>query len=136
MSGPPGDGGAPRGAGGLLDTPRGAPYHPAAFQAGEPLGERRVDQRDGFDDRLREARARQDLGRARAGRGALPGGTWGIGLRAGVEVVSALAAGVLAGWLLDRWLGTGPWLLLLFFVLGGAAGVLNVYRLISPRRGN
>jgi ATP synthase protein I len=35
--------------------------------------------------------------------------------------------------MLDRWLGTWPWLFLVFFVLGSAAGVLNVYRLLNPR---
>ena len=39
---------------------------------------------------------------------------------------------VAIGWFLDGWLGTRPWLLMLFFVLGGAAGVANVWRLVSP----
>ena len=39
----------------------------------------------------------------------------------------------LVGWGLDRWLGTWPWLFLVFFVLGSVAGVLNVYRLFNPR---
>jgi ATP synthase protein I len=39
------------------------------------------------------------------------------------------------GFALDRWLGTWPWLFLVFFVLGAAAGVLNVYRLFNPRSG-
>ena len=96
-------------------------------------------QRDGFDARLRNARTRQGLDPAPGpgngdGSGSLPQGSWGIGLRAGVEIVSALIAGAALGWLLDRWLGTGPWLLLVFFVVGGAAGVLNLYRLIAPRR--
>jgi ATP synthase protein I len=50
-----------------------------------------------------------------------------------VEVVSALVVGVGIGWALDRWLGTWPWLFLVFFVMGSAAGVLNVYRLFNPR---
>jgi ATP synthase protein I len=50
-------------------------------------------------------------------------------------VVSALGVGIAVGLLLDRWLGTKPWLFLLFFVLGAAAGILNVYRLFNPRRG-
>lgn len=89
---------------------------------------------DGFDERLRSARTRQGLDPDPAkGAGALPGGgSWGFGLRAGVEVVAALVAGAGLGWLLDRWLGTAPWLLLVFFLVGGAAGVLNVYRLVSP----
>ena len=32
------------------------------------------------------------------------------------------------GLLLDKWLGTTPWLLLLFFLLGSAAGIMNVFR--------
>lgn len=93
-----------------------------------------VNDRDAFKQRLDAARARQGLDKAPAGKGALPSGSWGIGFRAGVEVVSALVVGVGLGLLLDRWLGTWPWLFLVFFVLGAAAGVLNVYRLISPRR--
>ena len=95
-----------------------------------------MDERDGFERRLREARTRQGLdkptGDDRAG---LPTGPWGIGFRAGVEVVSALVVGIFIGYLLDRWLGTWPWLFLLFFLAGSAAGVLNVYRLFDPRRG-
>ena len=95
------------------------------------------DERDGFERRLREARARQGLDKPtgeRAG-GGLPTGPWGIGFRAGVEVVSALVVGIVIGLLLDRWLGTWPWLFLVFFVAGSAAGILNVYRLFSPRHG-
>ncbi|MCB4820420.1 AtpZ/AtpI family protein [Roseicella aerolata] len=94
-----------------------------------------MDKRDGFEDRLREARARRGLDKAQPNRGSLPGGSWGIGFRAGVEVVSALVVGIFLGWLLDRWLGTWPWLFLVFFVVGGVAGVMNVYRLFNPRRG-
>ena len=32
--------------------------------------------------------------------------------------------------MLDRWLGTGPWLLLVFFLLGAVAGIVNVYRVM------
>ena len=94
------------------------------------------DERDGFERRLREARARQGLDKPAggdAGRG-LPPGPWGIGFRAGVEVVSALVVGIAIGYGLDRWLGTWPWLFLLFFVAGSVAGMLNVYRLFNPRR--
>lgn len=89
---------------------------------------------DGFEDRLRQARSRQGMDPEPGRTGNLPpGSTWGIGFRAGVEVVSALVVGVAAGWFLDRWLGTWPWLFLLFFVFGSVAGVLNVYRLFKPR---
>jgi ATP synthase protein I len=46
----------------------------------------------------------------------------------GFSFVIAIVLGAWFGWLLDGWLGTAPWMLLLFFFLGLAAGVLNVYR--------
>ncbi|WP_420417756.1 AtpZ/AtpI family protein [Pacificispira sp.] len=52
-------------------------------------------------------------------------------LRVGTELVAATGIGVAIGYGLDRWLGTGPWLLIFFLFLGGAAGVTNVYRLAS-----
>jgi ATP synthase protein I len=32
------------------------------------------------------------------------------------------------GWFLDRWLGISPWGLIVFLLLGFAAGILNVMR--------
>ena len=43
----------------------------------------------------------------------------------GFSFVLAIVLGAWVGWLLDKWMGTSPWM---FFVLGLAAGVLNVYR--------
>lgn len=60
-----------------------------------------------------------------------PGSALGLAFRVAVELVSALAVGLGIGWLLDSWLGTKPWLMIVFIVLGGAAGVLNVYRMAS-----
>jgi ATP synthase protein I len=96
-----------------------------------------VSEQNDFERRLQQARQKQGLEKkpGTTASGALPGGSWRIGLRAGTEVVSALIAGAGLGWLLDWWLGSFPWLFLLFFVVGGAAGVLNVYRLFNPRHG-
>lgn len=58
----------------------------------------------------------------------LPTTMSGLALRIGVELVSALLVGAGIGWLLDRWWGTEPFLLILFFFLGAAAGILNVFR--------
>ena len=49
-------------------------------------------------------------------------------LRLAAEMVSALIVGGAIGWFLDRWLGTKPWLLLVFLLLGAIAGMLNAYR--------
>jgi ATP synthase protein I len=46
----------------------------------------------------------------------------------GFSFVLAIVLGVWIGSTLDRWFGTKPWMFFLFFVLGLAAGVLNVYR--------
>ena len=46
----------------------------------------------------------------------------------GISCVLAIVMGFAGGYYLDRWLGTGPWLLLLFTLFGLAAGILNVYR--------
>tara|TARA_B100001142_G_C14064530_1_gene551012 strand:- start:337 stop:705 length:369 start_codon:yes stop_codon:yes gene_type:complete len=59
------------------------------------------------------------------------GGALGLAFRVSVEIVSAVAIGVVIGWLLDGWLETTPWLMVVFIVLGFAAGILNVYRLAS-----
>ena len=48
--------------------------------------------------------------------------------RIGIELVVAVAVGSAIGYGLDSWLRTSPWLLILFFFLGVAAGFLNVYK--------
>ncbi len=55
----------------------------------------------------------------------------GLAMRLGVEIVSALVIGVGIGLLIDYWLGTKPWFMLLFFVFGSVAGFLNVYRVTT-----
>ncbi|MDW3204130.1 MAG: AtpZ/AtpI family protein [Alphaproteobacteria bacterium] len=92
---------------------------------------------DDFDARLRAARNAYEArsGRSKdAGDGTQPKtGMQGIGfaLRVGTELVAATGIGVAIGYGLDSWLGTGPWLLIVFLFVGGAAGVTNVYRLAS-----
>ena len=55
----------------------------------------------------------------------------GIGLRLGLELVVAVFVGVGLGWAFDDWLGTRPWGLIVFFFLGIAAGMVNVYRAVT-----
>ena len=53
----------------------------------------------------------------------------GRGMRASAELIGGIVAGSLIGWYLDKWLGTGkPVMFVLFFLLGAAAGILNVIR--------
>lgn len=90
-----------------------------------------------FEQRLRAARERAGLGAAPPGTAKaddpLSGSPWSVGLRVGVELVAALAVGVGIGWALDRLLGTKPIFLAIFMLLGGAAGVRNIYRIFAPR---
>ena len=44
--------------------------------------------------------------------------------------------GGIVGWLLDRWLGTKPWLMLILMFLGFAGGIYNVFRISSKRAGS
>ncbi len=46
----------------------------------------------------------------------------------GVTLVAATAIGLAIGYGLDRWLGTSPWLTLLFTLFGIAAGFVNLFR--------
>lgn len=88
-----------------------------------------------FENRLAAARKKQGLDPTPSAGSA--GGSqisfMGIGLRVGVELLSALVVGVALGWFLDRWLHTSPLLLIVFVLLGGAAGIANVWRLMAPK---
>lgn len=53
------------------------------------------------------------------------------GLRLGSEFVAAILVGAGIGYLLDLWLGTSPWVMLVMLLIGFAAGVLNVARSAS-----
>ncbi len=83
-----------------------------------------------LEARLRAARAKGEPpggnGNGRSGRSNASG--LGLGMRIAVELVAGVMVGVGIGWALDRWLGTAPLLMVLFLFLGGAAGVMNVYR--------
>lgn len=83
------------------------------------------DQRKDFTERLSRARSSIiDEDKKRFGQRS----SYGFGVRVATDLAAAIGAGFFIGWLLDRWLGTTPWLLLLFVVLGAAAGISNVMR--------
>jgi ATP synthase protein I len=55
----------------------------------------------------------------------------GLAYAAAISLFAAVVSGLIAGWLLDRWLGTGPWLLVAGIVLGAAAGFYEFIRITS-----
>jgi ATP synthase protein I len=75
-------------------------------------------------DRARAERLRQEA----SGRGGPPRGALGLGLRMATELAAALIVGLALGWVVDRVFGTRPWALIIFFFLGVAAGMVNVFR--------
>jgi ATP synthase protein I len=48
-----------------------------------------------------------------------------------LSFIVAIGIGYWFGGLLDGWLGTSPWLMVVFICFGLVAGVLNVYRTVS-----
>ena len=56
------------------------------------------------------------------------GSFMGSAFKLGTELVAAVAVGTIIGFILDSWFGTKPWLIITFFFLGAAAGILNVIR--------
>ncbi len=60
----------------------------------------------------------------------------GFAFRITTELVAAVAVGVAIGWGLDNWLDSKPWFLIVFFFLGVAAGVMNVYRITQSSGGD
>ncbi|TVR82461.1 MAG: AtpZ/AtpI family protein [Rhodospirillales bacterium] len=57
-----------------------------------------------------------------------PASGLGMAFACGAHMVAGLAVGAGIGYLLDGWLSTSPWLFVVFFFLGAAAGILNTYR--------
>jgi len=52
----------------------------------------------------------------------------GKALKISTELVAAVVVGSTIGFLLDSWFGTKPLLIICFFIMGVAAGILNVFR--------
>jgi ATP synthase protein I len=71
-------------------------------------------------EKLAEIEEQQD--RANRSRG------MAYGLRMSTELVAAILVGGFMGYMLDTWLGTLPWLSLVFLMLGFTAGILNILR--------
>ena len=56
------------------------------------------------------------------------GSFMGNAFKLGTELVAAVGVGTIIGFILDSWFDTKPWLIIIFFFLGAAAGMLNVFR--------
>ena len=56
------------------------------------------------------------------------GSFMGNAFKLGTELVAAVAVGTIIGFILDSWFDTKPWLIIIFFFLGAAAGLMNVIK--------
>ena len=52
----------------------------------------------------------------------------GKALKISTELIAAVAVGTTIGFILDNWFDTRPWLTVSFFIMGVAAGILNVIK--------
>ena len=87
---------------------------------------------EGLENRLRQLDAklskRQTVEREREAARSGKNTGWGNALRLSSEFIAAVIVGAALGWVLDKWAGTSPWGLIVFLLLGFAAGVVNVMR--------
>ena len=114
MSGP--DDGAPSGGG-----------------SGDRRGELSPAEREAIRKRAEEIGGRLDAARSRRvepseAKSRARGSALGQAFKISIELVAGVAVGGFIGWYLDGWLGTRPWLLVLFLVLGFAGGMMNTIR--------
>ena len=54
--------------------------------------------------------------------------SFGKAFQVSTELVSAVLVATIIGFILDNWFDTKPWLIILFFFIGVAAGIINVVR--------
>ncbi len=81
---------------------------------------------DDLEARLATAKARHEPDPRGIATSALAAST-----RYAMEIAVATVVGGAIGWQLDCWLGTKPWLAILFLLLGLAAGFTNLLRAVN-----
>ena len=87
-----------------------------------------------FKTRLKIAKSKlkKELNNDQEKRGSFMGNAFKLG----TELVAAVAVGTIIGFILDSWFDTKPWLIIIFFFLGTAAGILNVIRTANRMQKN
>ena len=83
-----------------------------------------------LNKRLAEEQRKEAI---RTGVGEGQGKGYSQGNRVLAELIAGPAGGALIGWLLDRWLGTTPFLLLGLMVLGIVVAFRNIIRISGER---
>ena len=84
-----------------------------------------------LEDRLSESRNDRKLRADQsegAGNATAKASAMARGFRLSSELIAGVLVGAVIGWGIDRLLSTSPWGLIVFFLLGFVAGVINVMR--------
>jgi ATP synthase protein I len=84
-----------------------------------------------LEGKMRDARARHEPASSEAQD---RGSAMGEALKLATEMIAGVAVGGFIGWALDRVFGTAPILMVVFLILGAAAGILNVIRSAQRRQ--
>ena len=104
-------------------------------KSGKPSGEMSPQERAQFEERISELGDR--LNRVRSQReperhadtdAEMRGRGMAYGMRMAADLVASVIVGGVIGWGLDWVLGSRPWLFLVFFLVGFAAGIRNLLR--------
>jgi ATP synthase protein I len=98
---------------------------------GSRRGEISPEERDAIRRRALELGERIEGAKAKsapAPTGPSRGDSYGQAFKMAIELVAGVIVGGGIGWVLDSTLGTRPWLMIVFFFLGFAAGLLNLVR--------
>ena len=94
--------------------------------------DKKLSELDQFETRLNAARGNSTAPRGLKAATNEPPKGLGLALRCGADLISGLVVGVGIGYALDTYVfDTKPWLMVLFFFLGAAAGIMNVFRTVQ-----
>lgn len=85
-------------------------------------GQSELDQLENRLEKVREAQEKEKPRHTGSGK------AMSVAFRIIAELVIGILVGTAIGWFLDDWLGTAPWFLIAFFILGFVAGLINVSR--------
>jgi ATP synthase protein I len=119
---------APAKGGGALDEVKDAMPNPPDTHRPEPARKETSDLAARIASAKQEHAAEAEQASARGSGGS---SNLGRAMRLGSEFIAAVLVGTGIGYVLDRWLGTGPWIMLVMLLVGFGAGILNVTRAVA-----
>ena len=83
-----------------------------------------------LNQRIQKAKKKSNLGQNK------PPSPIGKAMKIVVEIVAAMAVGLVIGMLIDNYFDTRPIFIIIFFLLGSGAGILNVFRVAKSLQKN